>query len=156
MLTLNAGAGNYTMGRYTLVDAAAGRTGTFAAFSTNLPSVTRLGYVLGYSADQVYLYLTPNASDTQQEINQNAAALGSLISNDTAALQVGLSYDCTVFDAHNVCVSVGARNTYLSEGALSDQAGLLILAYRPTERTRIGAFADQSYSMGRRAILLSI
>ena len=38
----------------------------------NLPSVTRLGFRLGYDTQQVYLDLTPNADDTLQQIRRNA------------------------------------------------------------------------------------
>lgn len=51
MLELTAAAGDYAVGRYTLIDATGGRTGTFSTFANNLSSVTRLGYLLGYSAN---------------------------------------------------------------------------------------------------------
>lgn len=143
-LDLTAAAGNYALGRYPLITASGGRNGAFSAFTTNLASVTPLGYLLGYSADQVYLYLTPNAVDTLQEIRQNAAELRSLINTQAAVLHAGLSYDCTVFDENHVCVSAGGRFTSAGEGSMTHQGGLLILGYRPTGTIRVGLFADQS------------
>lgn len=143
-LDLTAAAGNYAMGRYTLIDATGGRAGTFSTFSNNLSSVTRLGYVLGYDVNQVYLFLTPNTDDALQDIRQNAVGLRSLINNQASALQAGLTYDCTVFDENNVCVSAGGRYTYSGESSIANQGGLLILGYRPTANSRFGVFADQS------------
>jgi hypothetical protein len=101
---------------------------------------------LGYDTNEVYLYLTPNADDTSLQVNRNAAAIGAVIDNQISLLHLGLAHDCTVFDAHNICVSVGARNSSVSRGELSDQAALLVVGYRPNERTRVGVFADQSIS----------
>lgn len=143
-LDLTAAAGNYAMGRYTLIDAIGGRTGSFSTFSNNLSSVTRLGYLLGYDANQVYIYLTPNADDTLQGIRQNAAGLRSLINTQASALQASLSYDCAVFDENDLCVSAGGRYTNSGEGSVASQGGLLVVGYRPTANTRVGVFADQS------------
>jgi autotransporter-associated beta strand protein len=142
-LTLLASVGSYAMGRYPLINAA-GVSGQFSAFSTNLSSYTSLSYQLGYSGNQVYLYLTPSVADTQQEIGQNASALRSRFNEQNAALLAGLSYDCQIFDKNNLCVSAGGRYTYAGEGSLSNLGGLVILGYRPTANTRVGLFADQS------------
>lgn len=143
-LDLTAAAGNYAIGRYVLVDASGSRSGTFSSFNNNLAIVTPLGFRLGYNANQAYLDLTPASGATQQQINQNALGLRSLINTQNAALQAGLSYDCEVFDSNNLCVSAGGRYTYAGEGAVSNLGGMLTLAYRPTASTRIGVFADQS------------
>lgn len=142
-LTLLASPGSYTMGRYPLINAT-GVSGQFSTFSTNLSSYTKLSYQLGYSGNQVYLYLTPSVADTQLEIGQNASALRSRFNEQNAALLAGLSYDCQIFDKNNLCVSAGGRYTYAGEGSLSNLGGLVVLAYRPTANTRVGVFADQS------------
>lgn len=143
-LELTAAAGKYAMGRYVLVDAASGRSGTFSNFSNNLASVTELGYLLGYNANQVYLDLTPASDATLQQISLNASGLRSLINTQAAALQTALLYDCALFNAHDVCVNVGGRYTYSGQGNVANLGGLLILGYRPSPNTRIGVFADQS------------
>lgn len=147
-LTLNAAPGNYTMGRYTLISATGGVSGTFSDFSTNLASVAHLGYRLGYSGNEVYLFLTASTDDTLQEMRRNAQGLRSVFNGQNGALLAGLSYDCTIFDKNNVCVSSGGRYTFAGDGSTWNLGGLLILAYRPTEKTRIGVFADQSLDAG--------
>ena len=143
-LSLTAAAGNYRIGRYTLLSAG-GLTGTFSTFSNNLASVTPLGITLGYNASSVYLDLSPDGASTQQSVQQNAQALSTVINMQVAALQAGLSYDCYKYDENNLCVSVGGRYTYAGpDPSGSAQAGLVIVGYRPTVTTRIGAFADQS------------
>lgn len=146
-LDLTAATGKYAIGRYVLIDTAGGRSGTFSTFSNNLASVTSLGYLLGYDANQVYLDLTPTAGDTLQQIRQNATDLRAVINAQTAALQTALSYDCVVFDANNICVSTGGRYTSVGDGAVTNSGGLLVLGYRPTAKSRIGVFADQSLDM---------
>ena len=146
-LGLTAAAGNYQIGRYTLLNAGS-VTGTFSTFSNNLASVTSLGYLLSYDASNVYLNLAPNSSATYQRIQQNAQALGTAINLQAAALQAGLSYDCVKYDENNLCVSVGGRYTYAGTGPSGNaQSGLVIVGYRPTLTTRIGAFADQSVNI---------
>lgn len=146
-LGLTAAAGNYRIGRYTLLNAGS-VTGTFSSFKNNLASVTPLGYLLSYDASNVYLNLAPNASATYQGIQQNSQALGSVINMQAAALQAGLSYDCAQYDENNLCVSVGGRYTYAGTGPSGNaQSGLVIVGYRPTLSTRIGAFADQSVNI---------
>jgi autotransporter-associated beta strand protein len=147
-LDLTAVAGNYAMGRYTLIDAKGGRSGTFSIFNNNLSTVTRLGYRLGYSANQVYLFLTPNAEDTLQQIRRNVVGLHSLIDNQVSVLQTSLSYDCTVFAENDFCVSAGGRYTDSDGGMLASQAAVLALGYRPNASTRVGIFADRSLNNG--------
>ncbi|HJV07098.1 MAG TPA: autotransporter-associated beta strand repeat-containing protein [Chromobacteriaceae bacterium] len=143
VLDLTAAQGNYAIGRYVLIEASGGRSGTFSTFSNNLAGVTRLGYLLGYDANQVYLDLTPAADDTLQQVRRNASGLLSVINTQAAALQTALSYDCTVFDVNNVCVSAGGRYSYSAQDAIANQGGLVTLAYRPTSQTRVGVFVDQ-------------
>lgn len=147
-LGLTAASGNYRIGRYTLLNAGS-VTGTFSSFTNNLASVTSLGYLLSYDASNVYLNLAPNASATYQGIQQNSQALGNVINMQAAALQAGLSYDCAQYNENNLCVSVGGRYTYAGTNPSGNaQAGLVIVGYRPTLTTRIGAFADQSVNIG--------
>lgn len=147
-LNLHAAAGNYRIGRYVLLDANGGVSGAFSTFSNNLANVTRLGYQLGYSANQVYLYLAPNASDTLQSVQQNAYGLQATYNQQLAAYQAALTYDCEVYDQNNLCVSVGGRYAYAGASPSENaQSGLVVLGYRPIERFRMGVFADQSVNL---------
>ena len=146
-LSLNATAGTYAAGKYTLLTAN-GVTGTFGTFASNLSSYTRLGYALGYDANDVYLYLTPNVADTQQSLANNVSALQNIFTLQNSVLANSFSYDCTVFGANDICVSAGGRNTTVqAANGLNNTSALLIAAYRPHPNYRIGAYADQNLSM---------
>ena len=71
----------------------------------------------------------------------------------TAAYNAALSYDCSVYDENNLCVSAGGRYTYASPSATNAQAGLVIVGYRPVPTFRFGAFADQSVNISTPANL---
>jgi len=149
-LSLNATAGTYAAGKYTLLTAN-GVTGTFGTFASNLSSYTRLGYALGYDANDVYLYLTPNVADTQQSLVNNASALQNIFTLQNTVLANSFSYDCNVFGEHDVCVSAGGRNTAVSAAnGLNNTSALLIASYRLDENnSRVGAYADQNLSMNQ-------
>ncbi len=88
----------------------------------------------------------PNAANTLFGLQSNAYAVRSVLSQRAAATTFALDYDCSVFDQHGVCVSVGARNTQMGSnyGDTGETAGLLAAAYRVTPEFRIGGFIDQN------------
>ena len=156
-LTLNPVAGAYIAGRYTLLTAAGGVTGTFSNFSTGtLSSYTSLQYTLSYDANDVFLTLFrngPSIQNTQQSVQNNATGLASAINLQSAGLQAGLQYDCSKFAENNLCISAGGRYTYAGAGAgagagpsANTEAGLVIVAYQPSANWRIGGFVDQSFN----------
>lgn len=147
-LSLAATAGTYAAGKYTLITAN-GVSGKFETFSTTLPTYTRLGYALGYDANNVYLYLTPNVADTQQSLVNTAAALQNTYTLQNSVMANSFSYDCNLFDVHDICVSAGGRNTAIqAANGLNNTSALLIASYRLDENnSRIGAYADQNLSV---------
>jgi autotransporter-associated beta strand protein len=147
-LSLAATAGTYTAGKYTLITAN-GVSGTFGTFSTTLPNYTRLGYALGYDANNVYLYLTPNVGDTQQSLVNTASALQNTYTLQNSVLANSFYYDCNLFDVNNICVSAGGRNTAIqAANGLNNTSALLIASYRLDENnSRIGVYADQNLSI---------
>lgn len=144
-LNLVASAGDYTAGRYTLITAD-GVSNTFDNFTSNLSSYTRFAYALGYDSDNVYLYLTPNISDTQASIQNVANALQNIYAMQNTILVNGFTYDCQLFDKNNICVSTGGRYTTLSTDLMDTTSALLIGAYRANKNMRIGAYVDQNLS----------
>jgi len=143
-LNLNASSGTYLPGRYTLLTAN-GVSGTFGSLTTNLSSYTSLGYILGYDANGVYLIFNPNTADTQSSVVNTAAALQNTYTLQNSVLANSFTYDCTLFDKNNVCVSAGGRNTAVSAAnGLNNTSALLIAAYRPHPNYRVGAYADQN------------
>ncbi|WP_280785663.1 autotransporter outer membrane beta-barrel domain-containing protein [Polynucleobacter sphagniphilus] len=147
-LTLTASSGTYTTGRYTLLTAN-GVTGKFDSLFSNLPTYTRLGYTLGYDANDVYLVLTPNVGDTQQSLVNTASALQNTYTLQNSVMANSFSYDCNLFDVHDICVSAGGRNTAIqAANGLNNTSALLIASYRLDENnSRIGAYADQNLSV---------
>ena len=141
MLSVTA-TGSYSVGqRVALVNATSGINGQFASLNTNLSNVS----YIAYDATNAYWVYGASPTYTLQSVQQNAQGLSGVINQQAAALQAGLSYDCTRFDEHNLCVSVGGRYTNAASGPTGNaEAGLVVLGYRATPSIRLGAFADQS------------
>ncbi|MBU3589520.1 autotransporter outer membrane beta-barrel domain-containing protein [Polynucleobacter sp. 80A-SIGWE] len=147
-LSLTATSGSYAPGKYTLLTANGGVTGSFGNLTTNLSSYTRLGYGLTYDANDVYLVFTPNVADTQQSLANTASALQNIYTLQNSVLANSFSYDCNEFGKNGVCISVGGRNTAVSAAnGLNNTSGLLIAAYRPHQNYRVGAYVDQNLSV---------
>jgi hypothetical protein len=85
---------------------------------------------------------------TQQSLVNTANALAPVYAMQNAVLVNSFTYDCTLFDVNNICLSVGGRNTQVSAAnGLNNTSALLIAAYRPHPNYRIGAYADQNLSV---------
>jgi len=79
-------------------------------------------------------------------LQSSSGAVHSLLSQRAAATTFALDYDCSVFDQHGFCVSVGFRNSQMGSNYADsgETAGLLTAAYRVTQHIRIGGFIDQN------------
>jgi hypothetical protein len=156
-LVLTASAGAYRPGKYTLLTSEGGLTGTFGGLSSNLASITRLGYGLSYDANDVYLVFTPNVADTQQSLVNTASVLQGIYTLQNSVLANSFSYDCQEFGANGICVSVGGRNTAVQAASgLNNTSGLLIAAYRPHQNYRVGAYIDQNLSVNNAGSTVSL
>jgi autotransporter-associated beta strand protein len=144
-LSLYASSGTYVAGKYTLITAN-GVTGTFGTFSSTLPTFTRLAYSLGYDANNVYLFLTPNVADTQTSLTNNLAALQGVYNLQTSTINNGLNYDCSLFDVHGLCISTGGRYTNTNTPTGDSTGALVIGGYRVNDNVRVGAYLDQGIS----------
>ena len=144
-LTLNASAGTYRPGRYTLITGNS-VTGTFGSLATDLPNFTRLGYGLAYDTFGVYLILNPNLADTQASIALSANRLKGIYNLQSAAVINGLTYDCRLFDVNNICLSTGGRYSNNHGASGYTTSALLIGAYRLNKNIRLGAWVDQNLS----------
>ena len=98
------------------------------------------------SWDLLARLLGPDATNTLLGLQSNASAVRSILAQRAAATTFALDYDCSVFDAHGVCVSVGFRNSQIGSdyADTGEPAGLLTVAYRVTPEFRIGGFIDQN------------
>ena len=145
-LDLTASAGTYHTGRYTLMTSAGLGGSTFSAFSTNLASVTNYNYRLGYDTNNVYLELRSTAADTTASIQAMGADLNKVYNAQYGIAQMGLSYDCKLFDEQNLCLSAGARTTHSRADGSTYDGVALIAAYRAQPDMRLGAWIDQNES----------
>ncbi|MFM2150836.1 MAG: hypothetical protein RLZZ187_3142 [Pseudomonadota bacterium] len=128
-------------------------TGVSASAITNEETqytLGRLAWTLtaGSAADSWDLLawmLGPDAPNTQLGLQSNSSAVHSVLSQRAAATTFALDYDCSVFDQHGFCVSVGFRNSQMGSNYSDsgETAGLLTAAYRVTPEFRIGGFIDQ-------------
>lgn len=91
----------------------------------------------------LYAASGPDASNTQTMVYLNAFDVNAALTHRTMVIAESLSYDCSIFDANNICVSWGGR--YGTSGnSVSDGAGVLTVAYRFLPEFYVGAFVDQS------------
>jgi autotransporter-associated beta strand protein len=151
-LYVNATPGHYNAGRYTLITTApAGRSGTFTSFTTDF-DIALSKYRLTYDGNDVYLQLDSDFTEvdtdnTVKSVQISAAGLANIYNQQVAAYQAALTYDCRMYDKNNLCASVGGRYTYAGPSpSANQQAGLVVVGYKPSQNFRIGAFADQSIS----------
>jgi hypothetical protein len=129
-------------------------TGVAASAITNEETEFTLGrfawtLTAGSAADSWDLLarlLGPDAANTQLGLQSNSGAVHSVLGQRAAATTFALDYDCSVFDQHGFCVSVGVRNSQMGSNYADsgETAGLLTAAYRVTPEFRIGGFIDQN------------
>jgi hypothetical protein len=101
----------------------------------------------------VYRWLGSDPLTTRQALQSNASAVSSVLSQNAAATTYALNYDCSIFDKHGLCVSIGLRNSQIG-GSYKDSgetAGLLTAAYRINPNLRIGGFLDKNLVSNRPA-----
>lgn len=145
-LNLAAASGSYRPAKYTLMSSTGALSGTFSTLSTNLASVTNYDYSLGYDANNVYLYLRSTAADTLASIRAMGADLNKVYNAQYGIAQQGLSYDCRLFDANDLCLSTGARVTHSRADGSTYDGVALIAAYRAQPKLRVGGWIDQNES----------
>lgn len=92
----------------------------------------------------VYLLMTgPSVADTHESMITNTVALRNTLNLQSAKTAQGLTYDCTVFDVNNMCVSFAGTRSNGGDG-LDNTTGALIIAHRPTANVRVGVYVDQT------------
>jgi probable HAF family extracellular repeat protein len=85
-----------------------------------------------------------DVENTYSAIAANGYQLNALLNAQNTALAINLNSDCTVYDAHNVCVGVGGRYTNVGSPTVSQTAANIQLGYRFSPKFRAGVFLDQS------------
>lgn len=123
-----------------------GTTGTYGSYSYSLLA----NATLANSWDLIMSLLAtgPSLANTQASVQNTAQALQGTYTLQNSVLANSFSYDCSLFDVNNICVSAGGRNTSVSAAnGLNNTSALLIAAYRVLPLVRIGAYADQNLSV---------
>ena len=82
----------------------------------------------------------PNAANTTLGMIANQNALRSLLSQRSSALMNMMDYDASTFDEKGYSISFQAR--YAAMDSQNEGAGVLTVAYRASEKVRIGSFID--------------
>ena len=151
LLLTTVGAGPQTSNADFLVRGTSNSTytdGNFV-FSYNSNAVASASYFFDSTLDIsvfLYFFLIPDAASTNMGLQRNSDAVQNVLSQRAAATTFALDYDCSVFDQHGFCVSVGFRNSQMGSNYADsgETAGLLTAAYRVTPEFRIGGFIDQN------------
>ena len=131
--------------------------GVLQGFSTSYIGPTRsgsydglswtLGLANGSSTVWDLIFTGGSTADTQKSLTNTALALKNTYTLQNSILANSFSYDCTLFDERNICISAGGRNTAVSTAnGLNNTSTLLIAAYKFHPQIRIGAYADRNLS----------
>lgn len=93
-----------------------------------------------------YYFFTalPTALDTLNSFRPNAFALRNNFNLQSANIAQSLSYDCTVFDAKNICASFSGTRSNQNGSNLDSTTGTLVIAHRPSANIRFGGYINQS------------
>ncbi len=121
-----------------------GTTGSYGGYSYSLVA----NAVQPINWDLLVYVPGPSSADTQQALGNAAAAISRVHSLQDSVVANALAYDCTAFNAKNLCLSINGRN-YTSANGLNSSSALLIAAYRASSSWRVGAYADQNVSDNR-------
>ncbi len=123
-----------------------GTTGTYGSYSYSLLANATLAN--SWDLLMSLLVTGPSLANTQASVQNTAQALQGTYTLQNSVLANSFSYDCSLFDVNNICVSAGGRNTSVSAASgLNNTSALLIAAYRVLPLVRIGAYADQNLSV---------
>jgi len=112
-------------------------TGAILDELTTINNLHTLAFVFG---------MGPNVLDTLASMGVNVAGLREVFNLHSAALNSGLSNDCSTFDARGSCVAVGGR--YSSAGGADATAAFVMGGFRVSNQFRLGLWLDQGASMG--------
>ena len=87
-----------------------------------------------------------STTNTQPSLAASAYALRGVYNLQTATINTGLNYDCTVFDTHGICISAGGRYTSSDSPGANNGSALVVASYNLTDHVRIGGYLDQNIS----------
>ncbi len=88
----------------------------------------------------------PSATDTQASLQSLAPKLRGAFSRQAIATNFANmnTYDCSLFDAKGVCVSVGGQQTYVDNPSSNMTSTVVVAGYKVSPNIRIGGFLNQN------------
>ncbi len=88
----------------------------------------------------------PSAADTQASLNALAPKLRGAFSGQTVVTNFANmnTYDCNLFDAKGLCVSVGGQQTYVDSPSANMTSAVVVAGYKVSPTLRIGGFLNQN------------
>jgi hypothetical protein len=88
----------------------------------------------------------PSATDTQASLHSLAPKLRGAFSRQSIATNFANmnTYDCDLFDAKGVCVSVGGQQTYVDNPSGNMTSTVVVAGYKVSPNIRIGGFLNQN------------
>jgi hypothetical protein len=129
---------NGTSGNYYFNGAAGGDLGNYSPVTD--------GFLTDFEYYWLVLVLGPSSADTLASMESNASAIKNAFNRQYSQIAYGLHQDCSTFDSNNTCVSVFGRQTQLDDSSYDAGAAGMVLAYKPHEKFRMGAYIDQTMS----------
>lgn len=87
-----------------------------------------------------------SAADTLASFRPQAFALRNAFNLQSNNIAQGLSYDCTLFDAKNICASFTGTRSTQNGSNVDATTGTLVIAHRPAANVRFGGYINQNLS----------
>ena len=105
---------------------------------------TIMTYYYQSAVGSVFLLLS--TADTQASLHSLAPKLRSGFSSQAIATNFANmnTYDCDLFDAKGVCVSVGGQQTYVDNPSSNMTSTVVVAGYKVSPQIRIGGFLNQN------------
>lgn len=96
--------------------------------------------------DDIILTTSPSDVDTQSSLHALASKLRGAFSGQTMVTNFANmnTYDCNLFDAKGLCVSVGGQQTYVDSPSANMTSAVVVAGYKVSPTFRIGGFLNQN------------
>ena len=132
--------------------------GTYSSVLTGITSSKLSGATTGNykgftwslinSSGNVWDLVVTGAStvDTQSSVNSLASKLRGAFSGQTMATNFANmnTYDCNLFDAKGLCISVGGQQTYVDSPSANMTSAVVVAGYKVSPTLRVGGFLNQN------------
>jgi hypothetical protein len=96
--------------------------------------------------DVAVIQVGPGTAETQASLRSLSSKLRGAFSSQAIATNFANmnTYDCDLFDAKGVCVSVGGQQTYVDNPSSNMTSTVVVAGYKVSPNIRIGGFLNQN------------